>query len=387
MAQKRFKVVKLYAKKETTFATDPSADGSGYAFVKLVDGTFVPGMDVIERPGQTNDLTSQVHVMGCKSGKLALKFELKGSGTAASAAATAAELHEILLALMGTATVGTGSTVVFAGSTTTVVNVASGTGFSVGMLVNVDCGADGIQPRFVTVVNTNAITLDHALPSVPAQAAVFAASTMFTRANSAHVSMAFCAERDAVQYTFLGCKVDSAKISGVTPRGTAILDIAYSVTDWSVSAKGSLPAPTLAGITLAKAPVVKGSPFCVGGTEEVVYGFDFDFGAKFSFVEALNALGATQPDSANAGLELVESQPKGTVKAYFLASHLTDFIAATTRSLAFAARGTGVAWGIYVPVAQWTDVGIEDTQGMIGHNLPFMVRDNGTSPEFYLSVA
>lgn len=397
MAAKRFKLAALWGMAEAAFATDPDTDGSDYKHLKAMsDMVFEPSMDVIERDGLVNDLVRQAHVMGAKGGSLTFKLELKGSGTEAAdnTPSVAGEADAVLGTLFGTTTRQTGS-IVAAGSTTSALTVtaADGAGFSkYGMVVVFVNATYGYQARFITSIAGDVLTLDRALSALPANGSAVYGTTKFSRANSAHASMAFVGKRGeatSIEYTLLGCKVDSAKISGISARGTAMLEMTYSVTDWAVTTKASLPATVLTGITAIKAPVIKGACFAVAGVEELAYGLDFDFAHKFEFQDATCALGTAQPDSVNAGLELVGAGPMGTIKSYHKTQHLTDFFAGTEVSIAFSAvnqSDPGASWGIYIPKAQYTGHGFEDHSGMIGESIPFKVNDNSTDPEYTLCV-
>lgn len=403
MSQLKWKLSALFAALETTFLTDPSSNGSGYSFVKaLPDLAFHPMMDAVDRPGQHNALTRIPHVMGAKGGQLTLKHELKGSGTPAGTgvAAIAGECDILLQALFGTVTRGTGSLVVSAGSTTTVVNVtaASGAGFSKYMTAWFDCGATyGLVGRTVISIAADALTLDRALPAVPANGANVYASSKYTRANTGHKSVAFVALRDTVQYTFLGCKIDSAKLAGISGRGTAILEWTFSVTDWSISAKASLPTIIpMPALSLVRAPVVKGSTFSVGATEELLQSLDLDFQHKFNYVDSTAGMGPANPDSVNSGIEIVDSEPTGTVKAYYKGQHLTDYIAGTENALSYQSQSAvGVApstsigngFGLYIPKAQWMNPTNAEHNGIFGQDMSFKVDDNGTDPELALCTA
>lgn len=395
---KRFKLAALFADIESVFATDPDATGAAYKHIKAMeDMSFQPMQDVVERNGLVYDLVRQKHIMGAKGGSLAFKLEMKGSGTVAAdgVASVAAEADAILGTLFGTTTRNTGSIAVSAGSTTTVLNVSAGDGAGMSKydMLLIYCGTTyGYVARFILSIATDAVTLDRALPAIPTNGAAIYASTKFTRANSGHGSMAFVCKRGeatAIEYTLLGCKIDSAKITGINARGSPMLELSYSVTDWAVTNKGSLPSTVLSGITAVRGPVVKGSCFAIGGTEELMYALDFDFNHKFEFQDATCALGTAQPDSVNAGLELVDAGPKGTIKSYHKTQHLTDFFAGTENSIAFACidqNNPGSAWGIYIPKAQYTGHQYEDHNGMVGESLPFAVNDNSTDPEYVLCV-
>lgn len=397
MAQLKWKLAALYGMQETTFALEPSSNGSLYKHLKAAyDMTFTPMQDVVERSGLTNQMTRQPHVMGGKAGTIAFKLEVKGSGTAAvsTVAAIAAEADALLQTLFGSVTRGTGSLVVFAGSTVNIMNVtaASGAGFAKGMRVSFNCDVNGYHDRFITSITADALTLDRALPSVPANGTVVQASSVYSRANTGHKSLAFVCTKDTVQYTMLGCKLDSFKISGTAPRGSGVFDVSISVSDWSKTAKASLPATDPVGITAVKGPVVKGACYAIGATEEYVSALDIDFAHKFEFVDSTCALGPTQPDSVNAGMELVDAGPKGTVHSYYLDQHVTDFNAATEKALAFSCPSTtpassGNGWGFYCGKVQYGQPAFEDHNGMVGQTLPFMVNDNGTDPELWFSLA
>lgn len=399
MAQLKWKLSALFIKDEASFGVDPDATGAGYKHLKSAfDMAFTPAQDVHEQSGLTNSMTRQAHVMGTKSGSLTFKLDLKGSGTVTTdeVSAVKAEADMVLFALFGNRTHGVGSkTHAATPCTTTVLNVEAGdgAGYAVGMMVNVDCGATyGMVPRFVESIATDAITLDRALPAAPGLGVAVHASTLYKKANTGHVSLAFVATKDTVQYTLLGCKLDSVKISGAQSGAISVLEITVSVSDWSKTAKASLPATILSGITAVKAPIVKASCLAWGDTEYHVNALDLVFNHKFEFVDSTCALGPAVPDSQHAGLELVDAAPQGTIHPYYNDQFMTDFSAGTEKSLAFAVPSqpgaTGAnGWGVFIPKAQLGQPAFEDHNGMVGQTMPFMVNDNGTASELYLSVA
>lgn len=389
MAQLKWKLSRLYAALETTFGTDPDTDGSDYKFLKaLPDMAFTPGIDVVERPGLINDLTRLPHVMGAKGGTLQFKLEVKGSGTPGTGLCVAAEADPILEALFGTVTRGTGSTI-STGASTTALPMTSVAGFSKYMMVVVNCGATyGYVPRFIVGITGSTLTLDRALPATPANGAAVHASTRYTRANSGHKSLAFVAYRGDIIYTFLGCKIDSAKVAGITARGTAILEVTCSVSDWNQNAKASIPTPLAAAINVVAAPVVKASCFSMVDEEKLAYSLELDFAHQFEFVDSTCALGPGQPDSANAGLELVSAAPQGTAKVYYDNDFLANFAGGIEVAFAFASgAGAGNAWGFYIPKAQILQPNYEDHSGMVGHAFNFAVNDNGSDPEYAFCLA
>jgi hypothetical protein len=398
MAQKKWKLSALWAMLEAAFSVDPDSDGSDYKFMKAAfDMSFTPAMDIIPQDGLMNSMTRAPHQMGAKGGALTFKLDVKGSGTVATdeVAAIAAEADIILQSVFGSVTRGTGSRIVAGGgvTSTTVLDLdaGDGVGFAKGMMVLVNCGATyGYVPRFVESIATDQLTLDRALPAIPAAAAAVQASSLYKKANTGHQSIAFVATKDDVQYTLLGCKVDSLKISGVQSRGHAVFEVSCSVSDWSKTSKASLPSTTLSGVTAVKAPIIKGACFAIGGTEEPVHALDLDFAHKFEFVDSTCAMGPSNPDSNNAGVELVDAAPAGSIHPYYADSHMTDFAAGTERSLAFAVSESGTAgngWGVYIKKAQFGQPEFEEHNGMVGQSMPFMVNDNGSDAELYFSLA
>lgn len=384
----KMKLSELFHALDTSFGVEVDADGSDYLHLGCMgDMSFQPMVDVITREAQVNDLTRQPHVMGPKKGTLTFKLYLKASGLAAAVtAAAASESDKILQSLLGTVVRGT-TDVVQAGTTATVVNVVSGAHFSKGMAVRVTKADGTYVTRIVASISSNALTLDRSAGTIPVTGSVIYASSRYTRANTGHTSLSFVGYRDGIEYTFRGCNV-SAKLTGVTARGSAILDVTANAADWSVTTKygSSLPSAVLTGITAVRAPSIKGAPIAIGGVEEAVYSFDFDFGCKFEFKETTAGGGYEGGDGVVAGMELVDSTPGGAFKVYFAASHLTDFLAGTQRSLVVSSGDHLTGWALYIPNAQYTDTKLEDTRGMVGENIPFMVNDNGADPEFYLSI-
>lgn len=376
MAAKKWKIAAVWVMPEVTFGTDPDSDGSDYKHIKVLpDAAFQPMADFIEREGLAYSLTKQDAVIGAKGGTLTFKVEMKGSGTAAGSAtvATAAEASALLESVLGTVSRGTGDATT-TGSTSSVLNVSDGTRFSKYMAVCV-LG----EVRIITSISVNALTLDRALSlGAPADGSVVYASSKFTRANTAHKSLAFVVKRDGIEYTLLGCKI-TAKLSGFTAKGTCLLDCSVEASDWNVTTKASLPATALTGITAVKAPVIKGSPLAVAGTEEPIVTAEFDPGSVFNFQQSTSGL------QGRAGLELVDSNPQGSFQPYYSSSRLpTHFLGGATRTVMFSAGDQTNGFAVYIPKAQYNVPALTDADGMVTEQVPFMVRDNGTDPEYVI---
>lgn len=383
MTCKKWTIQQLWLAHEVNFGVDPDVTGALYKFVKTVgDVTFEPSAEVVERPGNTGTMTRQPHVIGVKTGKISGKLEMKGSGTPAVAGvpAIASESSPLIEACLGNVFRGTGTTVA-AGSTDTIINVAVGTGVNLrkGMFLHFATGGLG-ELAFVKSVVGDVVTLDSALAAPPALAVVITASSVFTRTDSGHKTMAFVGTRDGVQFTFLGCPV-KVKLDSITARGTAMLSFEADVADWSRTAKGALPASlVLAGINAVKAPVVKAGIFMVDGVQRHIRAIEFDPGQEFTWQET-----AVTADTAKACAASVGSNPKGTFKPYYADENLDDFISGAEQSIAFGVGSTTNGWGIYAGKAQYTEVKPENAGGLYGESVPFACNDDGADAEYIIS--
>jgi hypothetical protein len=368
----------LFAIQEAAFGVDPSATGSTMKHLKaLPDMTFQPSIDVIERPGLVGDLVTQDHVMGPQGGKLAFKIELKASGVPAGSAiaATASEASDLMEAAFGTVLRGTGAVLTTGSTTTSIVLASGGAGFAKLMAVEING-----EVRIVTNVVANTLTLHKALSGAPLTGAICYASSRFTRANSGHKTMTFTAKRDTgLEYTFTGCKV-KAKVDGINAKGTALLAFEVDVGAYSRTTKASLPATELAGITAIKAPVIKGSPLDWNAIPLLAAGLDFDPAITLSYIETVGDL------QNKAGVQATAADPRGSIKAYYLAQNMLDAEGATTIPLVMSSGTRLNGWALCVPRAQLLSPSFQNRNGVVGEDLPFAVRDNGTDPEWAISV-
>ncbi len=376
MAQKKWGIAALYGMHETTYLTDPDADGSDYKHLFARELSFQPEAEVIERPGFVNDLTRQPHIIGAKGGKLSFKLEMKASGTPAGSAVAAipSEASPILESYFGTVVRGTGTTV-GVGSTTTNIVVASSAGLRIGMLVEINNEVRMIA----TIPDATHFTVPLAFTNAPANADIVYASSLFTKANTSHKSLAFVVLRDGIQYTLLGCKIDSLKFESINAKSVGMLAVEVAVGTWSVTSKASLPSASLSGITLVKPPVVKGSTALVDFVAEFVQGVDLDPGHKFEFITT------TEGADAKSGIELVDAGPRGVVRAYYAAGHLTDFAAATSKSFVIVVGTRSNGYGFAMGRVQWGQPVLTNRDGMVGEDLPFMANDNDTDADLFFS--
>lgn len=377
---KKWKIQGLWGMPETTFETDPDSDGSDYKFLKVEgDVTFQPMADVLPRDGQTNDLTTQDHVIGAKSGTLSFTLDLKASGTPAGSATAAidSEAGPLLKAALGSQTLGTGTTVAAAsgnGSVGTPMKVASAAGLSKYMAVEVNN-----EIRIIKSISGTDIVLNKALTSVPNNGDIVYASAMYKKASDGHQTFAFVGKRNGIEYTFLGCKVN-VKIQNVQARGIASLVFDVQVSHWTETTKASLPTTVLSGITAVKPPVVKGGMLTIDGTEEVTASLDFDPAIRKEYIDSIAGT------NGRAGMEAVESNPVGNFHPYYSATRFTTFLAGTAVELAAAVGTRSNGFALMVPRAQYMVPTYENRNDMVGENIAFAARNNGSDPEWTLSI-
>ncbi len=173
---------------ETTFATDGTMSIGDFVDVPANEGsvqaatprdTHDPGFLVQSR------MEGREHILGVKKPTLAFTVNLAPTGTAAGSATAAVQgaLGRLLKAVMGGEKLGTGTTFA-AGSTTTLVNVTSATGFEAGAGIGWVNTSGVLETREIESIATNAITLKHAFSGAPAAAAVaYASATYFMTEN------------------------------------------------------------------------------------------------------------------------------------------------------------------------------------------------------------
>jgi len=379
-----WKLNQLFGMKETTFATDPSANGALFKKLFAREVVFQPGAEIIEREGDTGSFSRQSHIVGVRGGTLTFKLELKGSGEASfDADSEPSEAHDILRCLLGGFEVGQGGTVA-AGTTTTSIQLAGTPKLNPGAILHVNGHA-----RLIKTVDVDGLgcDLNAALPAIPANGTQVQVGTTYYLDKDSAGTMAFHGDRDGIFYTFLGCKL-TAKLEGVTAKGVALLAISVEVATWHQDAKANL-SETIEHLG-TKPPVVKGSSFWIDGVASLVTGLDIDLGITTGFQET------TEGAEGKSGAYIVDAKPSGTIKPYHDPDNMTRFLAATEMELAFAcgfgSNGAGAnfcnAWGIFIPAGQYMQPNLEEVAGMAGESIQFMANASGDAflGDFTLSL-
>lgn len=366
----------LYFAVESSFATDPSANGSGYAFVHAQDITVKLERKVIERPLQNNTITRNTHTMGGYKSTLTFKTEMRGTGTAAAStvAAIDGEVGKLLKAVFGTQDKDTGSLVSGSGSTTTTIDVTAGQGsqFSIGNLVGVGLST-GIEVRRITNIATDTLTVTPAFSGAPANGNTVYAADNFRLADSGHGTVSFVAKGDGREFCLTGC-MGSVKFGGITADGRPMFDFNFMGDGWSETTKASLPAATDSYTNYA--PTVVGSPCYIStsATGLTIAEFDLDLGNKI--VEQPSTAGT----NGRATYVVTGRDIKGKLKAFFNTTQLTSFKNATEVPILMQVGSTaGNIVAFAIPKAQFTASDLESINELLGQGLPFEVNSSGNS--------
>lgn len=379
MAQQKVKIRSLYVCQESSFGVDPSASGSLFTYLHAVDASM-PKVSQTIIPGnyQNESMTQSLDEVAEQKSSLTFKLPLRASGTpGTSGAAIAGEADLILQSLFGTVTRGSGTAVSGGNASTTNIVVTSSAGFTKYMMVY--CTATS-EMRYVSAIPDGThVTLNAALASAPTTGNLVA-SCLFTPALTGHKSLAFNVKVGTTEYTLLGGKIDSAKLTGMIATGRPLLELGFSFDSYSATTKASLPAPDDLFPSVRPA-ILKGCPFFKDAAQTQVAGLDLDFGYKFAFTPATDGVQGRQ------GMEKVDGAPKGTIEPYFASAFLSDLQNPNARAFAMCVGNQNNGWGFVAPICQLLDHELQAKNEQLAHKLPFAVKDNGNgAAELALSV-
>jgi hypothetical protein len=232
------------------------------------------------------------------------------------------------------------------------------------------------------VPDSTHVTIAPAAGSAPTTGNIVAPN-LYTPADTGHKSLAFTVFVDSLEVTLLGCHATSGKLTGLGANSVPMLEMAFEADSFSLTAKGSLPAANDA-FAAVRPPILKGAPFWIDSTKTVIAGLELDFGVKAA------AMPSTEGAQGRAGFEVVEREAKGVIQPYYASSFLTDFQAGTDRVLAIGwgdgSPPTVNGGGIWIPKGRFLEPELESRGDILGQKVPFGAYDNGTSPEFALSL-
>jgi len=341
------RIKSLYVATQSTWATDPDADGSDYRFVHARDFSPAPDFgEPIERELQDDTFDSSGIIPGAEGGAFSFKTELRGSGTAAAStvAAIHGEMGLSLLAQFGAVNLGTGTTF-SAGWTTTSGDVAVATTINVGDIIYRLASAGVYEARAVTVKVGSTLTVAPAWSGTPANTDVCYAMANYRAASSGFGYEALCMKGDnGYEITCLGC-IGNVKIESLSARKVPLLAFDYLIDDPDfASAKGSLAATTDA---YPSAVVTRRAPFYYNGTATECAELSFDLGNDR---KPIPSNGGAQ---GRSGWKVVGQSRIFSVKVQRDEAYLTAYQAKTTFPIfTFLDGGLGNMVAVYAPNCQ-----------------------------------
>lgn len=298
----------------------------------------------------------------------AVKFTMEGRGFggsplgAGSAVAASDGEHGLLLkSVFGTQTKDTGS-VCAAGTTASVIKVASTTLFTVGGFVGLVDPATGLMyARQIRSKNATDLTLDRILPFVPATSAVVYASAHYSHAVAGHQHLWFDAEGyDATPANgwrrYIRGALGGFSLKNTAALGRLMLDFDFKGVDWSDAGQGSSQgAPTYPTNLPSAGGFVRSARLSIGATALVVSDFNYDLGNEIegkASTQAANGIASFFVKDAKQTLTFkVEAgdAEAATLRAKWQAKTSLDVLVELTQG------GPGNSFAVAAPVCQIVD--------------------------------
>lgn len=275
-----------------------------------------------ERPGVIGAQTSP---------GLAFQTEIKGNGSS-----NTPEIDELLECVFGAVSAGGASTTISgAASTTTSINVADSTGFTVGNMVNIQLTTGGVfESAMITAAGGNVLTVTPALTTAPVTAGTTVDEMRTYQlvvppagVNSMSLDVHYNAAAGAVQFDrFKGCH---GSMKWDSPRAGSIpmLTWDFAAWNWVQNAAGTRPTPTYD--TASPKPGLA-TKFKIAGVLVDVFDLSWDLAATVARKLSQNS------DLGIYGTPIVDVNPKGSFKihpAHTSVAQFTGWTAETAVSL------------------------------------------------------
>lgn len=378
MARTRKKT--LYIDTETSYGSDPSANGSGYAYVPALEiGELQDTKALLETNYFTGRNFDTAPVAGRDGWTLDVVTPLIGlSAAAGDGGSPPADdwLDALLLHTLGAQTQVNGEGVASVGGSTSVTLDTDIYDVQQVIAVHEDDipSALGERTQFALITvdgGAGAYTISPAWVTNPTGAAVAYGSNMYSPTDAGGNSLALHVIQDDVSYTLLGARCTSARI--VSRQGEINrLELSFSGDSKTAGTKASLPAVTQQTLTPTKALL---SPFWFAGTSYATHEVTIDLGIT----------AAEQPSTAavngRAGFELIRVGPTVTVQPLF-ADALQNLKRNVTLGRLLVQLGAGVLSGgvinalaFHAEEAHAVDANPVDENGRLRAALTFKVSD------------
>lgn len=184
MASINTKASVLAIKPESTEGTPVAPAAAGDYVALQPDFTMSPNVEVLENVELRSSIGAAKPILGTENPTCSFSHYLRASGTQG----TAPEFNELLEAAFGVETANGTERVTDSSSTTTVINVAAGTGsdFPRGAAFLIKDGTNGYRIRAVHSRSTDACTLGFQVASAPASGVSLGKCVWYRPADSGH---------------------------------------------------------------------------------------------------------------------------------------------------------------------------------------------------------
>lgn len=348
---------------ESTWSTAPTAFSS-YVAIPIIDPTFTPARDHLPIEIQSATFgTKYPGTAGGKGGTLSFRTPVPALTTAASSgqAAVVASWFSWLMKACGcTETLGTGTAIDGALSSTTALDVTAATGIAVGSIVRV-----GGACRLVTAVDTGAtpddVTVTPALASAPSAATpVYSGASYVATGVNPSASFSLVAKLDGVHYVMSGVN-GVVTLPATNAREVVYLEWTLSVNTWTQDVStftGTFPALT------APTPIkALGSPVLWGATSTSRAVASIQFDPR----RTIQPLATTSDADGRAAWVYTDEAAQAQLVAYRSTDATdalqTDFAADTTRTLLVQLGGTGAAGNNFVVAAEVAQITAYPAEG------------------------
>lgn len=340
--------------------------GAGFIYPAFEGLEVTAGIKAYPRNFLSSDHDHFPQALGEK--EAAIKFTMEGRGFggsptgAGSAVAASDGEHGLLLkSIFGAQVKDTGS-VCAAGTTASVIKVASTTLFTVGGFVGVVDPATGLYyARQIRSKNATDLTLDRILPFVPATSAVVYASASYTHAISGHQHLWFDAEGyDPTPANgwrrYIRGALGNFGLKNTSAAGRLMLDFDFKGVDWSDAGQGATQgAPTYPANLPQGGGFVRSTRLSLGATALTVSDLGYDLGneidAKAS-TAAANGIASFLVKDAKQTITFkvaADDAEAATLRAKWKAGTTIDVLVELTLG------GPGNAFAIAAPVVQIVD--------------------------------
>lgn len=274
------------------------------------------------------------------------------------------------------------------GNTSTVIKIASTTGFAVGDSVLIkEAGAYHVSP--IASIQTNvSITLLIACPGgAPADNVVVEAFTSYVLTNDSHSSLSISKYlEDAILETSFGNKVTSFSVDSFETGKNAMFKFGLEGVDFSrsLAAPGYTPS-----YDASNTPVILNACLYQDGIEVAINNFSLTLENKLGFI--------TDTCDGKKASRVTERTIKGSINPFKDTASIAQFTkwnADTVFSLFISASNpTGTTGQIkevvsfYLPQVKITELGEADQDGVVQDTISFEAVSDGTLKELYISIS